>query len=250
MREMLHILQDAYGCPVDTEFTLNFMKDGSYRINLLQCRALQAKRYGTTAVPPRMADVAREDVVLDVSGPVIGRSRELTLDRVVYIVPATYGQLLMGERYEVARIVGQVNALPQAERRGHTMLLGPGRWGTSTPALGVPVSFRDIRFAAVVGEIVAMRDDLVPDVSLGTHFFSDFIEADILYVALFPGRPDCHLDARYFEASPNKLPALLPSAAKWSHVIRVIDTGEALKPGTLTLCADTVQQRVICYARS
>jgi hypothetical protein len=249
MREMLSILQDAYGCPVDTEFTLNFMNDGSYRINLLQCRALQTKRYGT-AVPLRMADVAREDMVMEVAGPVIGQSRELTLDRVVYIVPATYGQLLTAERYEVARIVGQLNALPRPQPRGHTMLLGPGRWGTSTPALGVPVSFRDIRSAAVVSEVVAMRDDLVPDVSLGTHFFSDFIEADILYVALFPSRPGNYLDARYFESSPNRLPALLPSAADWSHVIRVIDTAEALRPGRLTLCADTVRQRVICYVRT
>ena len=39
-------------------------------------------------------------------------------------------------------------------------------------------------------EIVAMREDLVPDVSLGTHFFNDLVEMDMLYLALFPGRKD------------------------------------------------------------
>ena len=68
------------------------------------------------------------------------------------------------------------------------MLIGPGRWGTTTPSLGVPVHFAEINTVSVLCEIVAMRDDLVPDVSLGTHFFNDLVENDMLYLALFPKR--------------------------------------------------------------
>ena len=68
------------------------------------------------------------------------------------------------------------------------MLIGPGRWGTTTPSLGVPVCFAEIDTVSVLCEIVAMREDLVPDVSLGTHFFNDLVEMDMLYLALFPGR--------------------------------------------------------------
>ena len=69
---------------------------------------------------------------------------------------------------------------------GTIMLLGPGRWGTSSPSLGIPVSFVDINRVSVLCEIVAMREDLVPDVSLGTHFLSELVEMDMLYLALFP----------------------------------------------------------------
>ena len=81
------------------------------------------------------------------------------------------------------------------------MLIGPGRWGTTTPSLGVPVSFAEIDTVSVLCEIVAMRDDLVPDVSLGTHFFNDLVEMDILYLALFPGRQGQLLEPRRSSSS-------------------------------------------------
>ena len=66
-----------------------------------------------------------------------------------------------------------------------TLLLGPGRWGTSTPSLGVPVRFSEINNIAVLVEIAYMRDDLIPELSFGTHFFQDLVETDI-FIALFP----------------------------------------------------------------
>ena len=44
--------------------------------------------------------------------------------------------------------------------------MGPGRWGTTTPSLGVPTSFAEIDTVDVICEIVAMRADLIPDVKL------------------------------------------------------------------------------------
>jgi pyruvate,water dikinase len=79
------------------------------------------------------------------------------------------------------------------------MLIGPGRWGTTSPELGVPVRFAEINNAAVLCELVVMREGLVPDVSLGTHFFSDLVETDILYLAVFPQRQDNRLNEKFFE---------------------------------------------------
>jgi hypothetical protein len=128
------------------------------------------------------------------------------------------------------------------------MLLGPGRWGTTTPSLGVPVSFADISTVSVLCEIVAMRDDLVPDVSLGTHFLNDLIELDILYLALFPTRRDNRLDARFFEESPNRFAELVPEAAEWARAIRVIDVPAGPDGAVYRLNANTLKQRVVCYA--
>ena len=128
------------------------------------------------------------------------------------------------------------------------MLIGPGRWGTTTPSLGVPVSFAEIDTVSVLCEIVAMREDLVPDVSLGTHFFNDLVEMDMLYLALFPGRKGNSWNEAFFEQSPNRLAELLPGEAKWSHVVRVIDMPLGSHGGAaLTLNANALTQQVVCY---
>ena len=174
----------------------------------------------------------------------VGRSREGVLDRIIYVRPATYGELPLNQRYELARVVGK---LCHADGGKRILLVGPGRWGTTTPALGVPVSFRDISPVVALCEIVAMREDLVPDVSLGTHFFSDLIERDILYVGLFPGREGNCIAQDYFEDSPNQLLRLLPGAGRWQDVIRVIDAEQSTRQGRLRLSADPLQQRFVCH---
>lgn len=246
MRDMLHIFEDAYACPLDIEFTLNFLKDGRYKINLLQCRRFQVK--GTGLIKPLpMSAIRRRDMVLEAHGAVIGPSRLETVDRLIYVVPSVYGQLPIRDRHEIARVIGRLCHLREDSPPATLMLLGPGRWGTGTPSLGVPVSFREIRPVSVLCEIVAMRDDLVPDVSLGTHFFSDLIETDILYVACFPDRRGNFLNAAWFEQSPNKLAQLLPGEAKWSDVIRVIEPRDSERSAILKLSADTLAQKFICY---
>ena len=112
----------------------------------------------------------------------------------------------------------------------------------------MPVSFAEIDTVSVLCEIVAMRDDLIPDVSLGTHFFNDLVELDILYLALFPGRQHNSWNREFFQQSPNRLAELLPSAAKWSPVLRVIDVSEAQSDGyRLRVYANTPEQLVLCY---
>jgi hypothetical protein len=112
----------------------------------------------------------------------------------------------------------------------------------------VPISFAEIDTASVLCEIVAMRDDLVPDVSLGTHFFNDLVEMDILYLALFPGRKDNFWNRTFFEQSPNRLAELLPGDAQWAEVVRVIDVPAAAADGAaLKLNANALTQQVVCY---
>jgi len=59
-----------------------------------------------------------------------------------------------------------------------------------------------------------MREDFAPDVSLGTHFFSDLIEFEILYVGLFPNHEHNVLNKRFFSESPNRLVEFVPDSDK------------------------------------
>jgi pyruvate,water dikinase len=243
MREMLAILHKAYDYPVDVEFTANFFPDSSYKINLVQCRPLQVKGGGPVTAPA--PHIEKEDLVVEAHGAVIGESRLIDVDRMIYVEPALYGQLPVAERYAVARLIGRL-AHADSMAGKTIMMLGPGRWGTTTPSLGIPARFADINTVSVLVEIVAMRDDLVPDVSLGTHFLNELIEMDILYLALFPTRQDNFLNKEFFASAPNRLAEVAPDAAAWAPMVRIIDTPD-LGGAALKLHANTLKQTVLCY---
>jgi hypothetical protein len=246
MRDMLQTVQTAYDYPVDMEFTANFFDGDRYKINLVQCRPLQVVADRAVAEMPET--IGRDDMVLEAHGAVIGQSRAGQIDRLVYVTPSIYGHLPIKDRYAVARLIGRLLHLPDADPAKQIMLIGPGRWGTTTPSLGVPVSFAEIDTVSVLCEIVAMRDDLIPDVSLGTHFFNDLVEMDILYLALFPGRKDNYWNQTFFERAANRLPELLPGEARWAECVRVIDMPAAVGDGcVLRLYANALTQQVMCY---
>jgi len=246
MREILATLHEAYQCPVDVEFTTNFFVAGHYSINLVQCRPLPIHGAETAKLPKPRVEPA--DRVIEAHGAVIGHSRLTPVERFIYVVPSRYAELSERDRYAVASLIGKVNGSVPAGRSQTTVLLGPGRWGTRTPWLGVPVAFYDINRVSVLCEIVAMRENLVPDASLGTHFLNELIEMDILYLALYPQQANNYLDTRFFEESPSKLLELVPEATRWQDAVRVIDTADLVGQGeSILLAANALEQEVVCY---
>jgi len=243
MRELLAVLHKAYEGPVDVEFTANLSADGQTKTSIVQCRPLQGMQGGKVVDVP--ADIPSDRLIVESHGAVIGQGRNASVTRILYVVPDVYGQLPIPDRYSVARVIGRLtHVTDRPVGQEHTVLLmGPGRWATSSPELGVPVSFSDINTVSIVGEIVAMRGDLVPDVSLGTHFFSELVEMEMLYFALFPNRADSVLNAAWLSAQPNRLAEILPADAKWSEAVRVIDTDGV----TFKLNANPLIQRVVGY---
>lgn len=244
LRDMLRILQEAYDHPVDVEFTANFTADGSYKINLLQCRPLQVQ--GATMVELPEVKANKEDIIIAARGAVIGQSRLGPIDRFVYVSPTLYGQLPLQARHEVARMLGVIN-YAGGEGIETVMMLGPGRWGTTSPHLGLPVNFNDINRVSILCEIVAMHENLVPDVSLGTHFLNEIVERNILYLALFPEQGDNFLSQDFFENSPSRFLDLVPRGEKLADVIRVIDSAQVAGVAGIRLTADAINQKVLCY---
>jgi hypothetical protein len=245
MKEMLAVLRDAYDYPVDIEFTANFLADGSYRINLVQCRPLQVKEGGGIPSPPRT--VAKKDRVFESRGPIVGQSSHAAVDRLIYVDPSAYVKLSIGDRHSVARLIGRITHVEEEGEKKTILLLGPGRWGTKMPSLGVPVSFAEIAPVSVLCEIVSMGAIIVPDVSLGTHFFNDLVEANMLYLAVFPKGKESPLNEAFFLRAKNRLAGLLPDDAEWSEVVRVIDVPSGRGGKKLLLNANTLKQRAVCY---
>jgi hypothetical protein len=246
MRHALRLLTEAYGRPVDIEFTANFLDDDRYRMNLVQCRPLQIKGAEISTIPK--VEVKDKDCLLRARGAVIGQSRMADIDMIVYVVPALYGKLPLRKRYDVANLVGKINHSLGSQAQNKSMFLGPGRWGTSTPSLGIPVTFHQINKASVLCEIVTMREGLVPDVSLGTHFLNELVEMDMLYLALFPEQGDNDLNDAFFQTAKNALPDLVPNADKWEHMVKVVRVTDLDSGGTrAVLHADAQAQEVLCF---
>ena len=247
MRELCHTLQCAYDYPVDIEFTANFTTDNRFRINLLQCRPFQVKIGGAGAlvnVPDRI-DPAH--LIFRSRGPVVGHSLATVIDRLIYVVPSAYSQMGMSQRYSVARAIGRLMHLDPPGQRRTIMLIGPGRWATSMPSLGVPVSFAEINTASVICELGLMHEGLLPDVSLGTHFFNDLVELDMLYLAVSPGREGHEWNGDFICQQPNQLTRLDPSAGALAPAIWVVDAANLAHGGGLLLNVDSMKQRGVFY---
>jgi pyruvate, water dikinase len=246
MRDLCRVLQEAYNHAVDIEFTANFSPDGSFLINLVQCRPFQVKIQGagSRARLPETIDPTR--LLLASCGPIVGHSLATAIDRLIYVVPEVYARLSTSQRYSVARKIGELVHLEEtlADRK-IILLAGPGRWCTSMPWLGVPVSFAEINRVSIVCELALMHQGLIPDVSLGTHFFNDLVEQDMLYLAVSPGSKGHLLNESMIRQRPNRLPDLLPSATEWAQAIWVVDSTAADE--VLLLNVDSMRQKAVCY---
>ncbi len=102
--------------------------------------------------------------------------------------------------------------------------MGPGRWGSRGDIkLGVNVTYSDINNTAMLIEIAKKQKDYVPDVSFGTHFFQDLVEANIKYLPLYPDDHGIIFNEDFLDNSENILSKLFPDNIHQSEVIKVID---------------------------
>ena len=214
MAAILELLQDKLGRPVDIEFA----HDGE-QLYLLQCRVQSDADDCAPAAIPR--DVQRQDLLFTAHRHVSnGWIPDLT--HLVYVDPARYAELgSRAEMMEVGRAVGRLNKRLPKRRFA---LLGPGRWGSRGDIkLGVNVTYADINNTALLVEIARQKGGYVPDLSFGTHFFQDLVEARIRYLPLYPDHPDEVFREAFFRHSPNVLAEILPEHAHLSKVLKVID---------------------------
>jgi hypothetical protein len=218
MRALLRVLRERMETPVDIEFA----SDGR-DFYLLQCRA---QSFVADAAPGAIPRDVPEDRVLFSTRRYVSNGRVPDLSHIVFVDPDGYNELqTLQELTDVGRAVGRLNKLLP---RRQFVLIGPGRWGSRGDIkLGVRVTYSDINNAAMLMEVATRRGNSTPEVSFGTHFFQDLVEAAIRYLPLFPGERDVVFNARFLLESPNVLPELLPEYAHLARTLRVIDVPRA-----------------------
>jgi CheY-like chemotaxis protein len=198
LRVLLALLRDAMGEQVEIELALDLAPPGqgrAARLYLLQLRPMSApglgRRQREVADLPLEALLCRTETALG-DGAVEGV-------RDVVWVEARALDLARGRA--LARALRELNARLKSEGRPY-LLVGPGRWGSADPTLGIPVGWSDIAGAAVIVETAIGERFVEP--SQGTHFFRNITAARVGYLTLGADRR-WHFDARWLEAQPTRV---------------------------------------------
>lgn len=238
---ILQTLKEKLGTPVDLEFACD--GKGFY---LLQCRP---QSFSTGNAPtPISKDVPAKDIIFS-ANRFISNGTIKDISHIVFVNPEGYSQLQeLRDMINIGKAVGLLNALLPKQR---FILMGPGRWGSRGDIkLGVQISYADINNTAALIEIARQKSGYVPDLSFGTHFFQDLVEANIRYLPLYPDDPGVIFNEMFLTRSDNILEQLLPAFAQYEDVIRVIDVPAATKGKVLKICMNADLEEAICYLES
>jgi hypothetical protein len=245
MKRLLKALEFGYSRPVDVEFTVS-VRDAypatDIVIHLLQCRPHSG---GATVETVRFPDRIPEDDIVFGTVKLTPTGRVPDVTSIVYVDPMKYAQISNPSlRLELARLVGRLNQRLEGRR---FILMGPGRWGSSNPDLGLKVGYADIYNTRALVEIGLAEGASRPALSYGTHFFQDLVEAQIYPLAIFPGEPGNPFNEAFFGEALNALPALLPDDAPYADYVKVIDVPATTGGKVLELVMSGEEAKAVAF---
>ncbi len=214
IQAILKLLEETYGHPVDIEFA----HDGK-NLYLLQCRSQSASKEMAPVPIPR--DIPKNRIIFS-ANKYISNGYLPNLTHIVYVDPEEYSRI--SDRRELLKVGRCISRLNKLLPKRQFILIGPGRWGSRGDIkLGVQVTYSDINNCAAMVEVALQKGNYVPDLSFGTHFFQDLVEAGIRYIPLYPDNEDIIYNEVFFRKSTNLLTELLPEMEKYSNVVKLID---------------------------
>jgi hypothetical protein len=245
---ILKTLEEHYHTAIDLEFTVSIHEPNAVRpeikISLLQCRP--QSRLKSTGTSFLTKDISHENIVFSTSYMV--PQGYLTGIRYVLLVhPEEYAALpTLTLRNEVRKVVAQVNAkLPEKSY----LCIGPGRWGTTNPDLGVFVSYADINNAGALVELSGKGIGPAPEPSLGTHFFQDLMEAQIYPLAIPLDARETLFNQEFFYSTPNQLEKWVQCPAGLVKTIRLIEVGSYRSDHLIEVVMDDDIGQAVAYLK-
>ncbi len=225
VKRILEKLKQAYGIDIDIEFAVIFDNDtSSLKFFLLQCRPLSLPGVKDSVELPVVKN--KKNLLFDVKGlSPCGVARRIQY--IVYIDPEKYNSISDdSKKLEIGKIVGLLNRKLPSKR---FVLMGPGRWGTTDLKLGVKVGYGDINNTAVLIELATQSDVFSSEVSYGTHFFQDLVEANIYPLSIYLDKEGNYFNKDFMDKSSNVLTDFLEDYSDFSQFIKVIDVKSETK---------------------
>ena len=194
LREVLHISQREMGCPVELEFAVNLgQKMGeTSTFYLLQIRPIVESK---VEVKEDLTALDDRDLILR-SPSALGQGIYDEVFDVVYVRPQKFDA---AKSAEIRKEVAEINRR-QVEQARPYLLIGPGRWGSSDPWLGIPVTWSDISGAMMITEASLNNFQIEP--SQGTHFFQNLTSFGVAYLTVNPPAGQGFVDFEFLDAQP------------------------------------------------
>ena len=210
MRKVLQYGQEEMRRPVEIEFAANLNPDKTGEFYLLQIRPMVDNRM---ELDEDLAQIADDRCILR-SHSAIGHGVFTDIQDIVYVKTNDYTP---SHNPQIAEEIERINRAfmqqrsqqPQGEDNSNCssyLLIGPGRWGSSDPWLGIPVKWPHISAAQVIVE--AGLSNFQVDPSQGTHFFQNLTSLGVCYLTInaFCG------DGIYRQEILDQLPAVQETA--------------------------------------
>lgn len=245
MKTALKILEEHYDAPVDTEFALKILEPRALRpkveITLLQCRPQShIKDEGAVQLPEKIPE---ENIIFS-TRRMVPRGSIPRIDYVLFVSPAYFTIGSQAERMKLERSIGLLNA--ELEDTPY-IAIGPGRWGTSTPDLGVHIGYADIYNTRALIELSGEGVGTAPEPSFGTHFFQDLMEANIYPLAIYLDDEDVRFNDNFFHHTPNRLPDWISADKKLMRCLRLIAVDDFRKGHYIKLVMDDEQGKAVAF---
>lgn len=214
MKKILKILDESMGIAADIEFAYHPNED---LVELVQSRPLWVRENQQFMEIP---DIDPAKIILKADRMVTDGQRK----NIPYLIMIDHNLYCAARNWcDIARGIGNVNY-----RLGQKkfILVAPGRVGSSNPLLGVPVRYDEITNCCCIVELGIPKAGFMPELSFGTHFFTDLEIDEILYMPVYQGEEGNIFNERFFNNSPYALgsdPAIRIYAGSFS----VYSNGEA-----------------------
>ena len=194
LKRVLRIAQREMGRAIEIEFAVNldYTGAGQHTFYLLQIRPI----VDTKEVITEDIGAIPEDDAIITCRSALGHGITTDIADLVYVKPdafsASKNQLIM---YDIERLNRRL-----VDEGRHYVLVGPGRWGSSDPWLGIPVKWPHISNARVIVESGLANYRIDP--SQGTHFFQNLTSFGVLYFTINPFIGDGTYDTAFLDAQP------------------------------------------------
>ncbi|MCC6864546.1 MAG: pyruvate, phosphate dikinase [Ignavibacteria bacterium] len=235
---LLETLQEGMRCPVDLEFASN-----GTDFYILQCRSQTKSREIQPDPIPR--DIPRKKIIFT-ANKYVSNGKVPEISHIVYVDPETYNDI--GSKEELVEIGRAVSKLNKILPKRRFILMGPGRWGSRGDIkLGVNVTYSDINNTSMLIEIAKKLGNYTPDLSFGTHFFQDLVEASIRYLPLYPDEEEVIFNEPFFRKSENMLKYLLPEYSHLEEVIKVIDVTQSAEGQILRILINAELEEAVAF---
>ncbi|MEF8831975.1 MAG: PEP/pyruvate-binding domain-containing protein [Candidatus Thermoplasmatota archaeon] len=176
IKVLIDVSEIALGYPVEIEFAVEFEEedDKPAKLVVLQIRNMVSK----TVFQDLDIEECDDEKLVCQSEKVLGHGMLTEIEDVVYIKPGAFD---MSNSEDAAEEIKKINAKLSDEGREY-LLVGPGRWGTTDPWMGIPVRWGDIAGSKVIVETPTEGRTIEP--SQGSHFFHDMLSSETCYMVV------------------------------------------------------------------